>query len=89
MWNWSQGEPVIERIEGDHFINSMAIRDLIHAFDPPPPAGSHAAANRLKYRDFLIVTLVLDHADPFKDNWIYIHSPKVKVGRIQNFRAWS
>ena len=87
--NWSQGEPVIERIEGDHFINSMAIRDLIHAFDPPPPPEVIAAANRLKYRDFLIVTLVLDHADPFRDNWIYIHSPKVKVGRIQNFRAWS
>lgn len=88
--NWSQdGEPVIERIKGDHFINSMAIRDLIHAFDPPPPPEVIAAADRLKYRDFLIVTLVLDHADPFKDNWIYIHSPKVKVGRIQNFRAWS
>ena len=32
---------------------------------------------------------MLDHADPFPDNWIYIHSPKVKVGRIQNVRAWS
>ena len=88
--NWStEGAPVIERIAGDHFINSMAIRDLIQAFDPPPPPEVVAAANRLKYRDFLIVTLVLDHADPFKDNWIYIHSPRVKVGRIQNFRAWS
>ena len=48
-----------------------------------------AAATWLKYRDFLIVTLVLDHKDPFDDNWIYIHSPDVKVGRIQNFRAWS
>ncbi|SLN75994.1 NAD(P)/FAD-dependent oxidoreductase [Ruegeria meonggei] len=78
-----------ERVEGEHFINSMAIRDLIHAFDPPPPAEVVAAADRLKYRDFLIVTLVLDHPDPFPDNWIYIHSPMVKVGRIQNFRAWS
>jgi protoporphyrinogen oxidase len=47
------------------------------------------AADRLKYRDFLIVTLVLRHSDPFPDNWVYVHSPKVKVGRIQNFRAWS
>ena len=45
--------------------------------------------NKLKYRDFLIVTLVLNCADPFPDNWIYIHSPDVRVGRIQNFRAWS
>jgi protoporphyrinogen oxidase len=27
--------------------------------------------------------------DIFPDNWIYIHDPKVKVGRIQNFRSWS
>ena len=83
----SHGE--VERLEGDHFVNSMALKDLIHAFDPPPPPEVIDAANRLSYRDFLIVTLILDHADPFKDNWIYIHSNDVKVGRIQNFRAWS
>jgi protoporphyrinogen oxidase len=88
-WKDDGSDPVMERVEGDHFINSMALRDLIHAFDPPPPPAVVEAANKLKYRDFLIVTLVLDHADPFRDNWIYIHSPKVQVGRIQNFRAWS
>lgn len=88
-WHEDGREPVTERVEGEHFINSMALRDLIHAFDPPPPPEVVAAADKLKYRDFLIVTLVLDHADPFRDNWIYIHSPGVKVGRIQNFRAWS
>ncbi len=88
-WDPEKGDLGTERVKGEHFINSMALRDLIHAFDPPPPPEVIAAADRLKYRDFLIVTLVLDHADPFPDNWIYIHSPKVKVGRIQNFRAWS
>lgn len=77
-----------ETITGDHFVNSMAIRDLIRAFDNPPEEVVEAA-EKLKYRDFLIVTLVLNSADPFPDNWIYIHSPDVKVGRIQNFRAWS
>ena len=88
-WDPEKGDLGTERVPGDHFVNSMALRDLIHAFDPPPPPEVIEAANRLKYRDFLIVTLVLDHPDPFPDNWIYIHSPKVKVGRIQNFRAWS
>jgi protoporphyrinogen oxidase len=88
-WHEDGRAPVTERVEGEHFINTMALRDLIHAFDPPPPPEVVAAADKLRYRDFLIVTLVLDHADPFRDNWIYIHSPKVKVGRIQNFRAWS
>ncbi|PWE32919.1 FAD-dependent oxidoreductase [Maritimibacter sp. 55A14] len=88
-WGEDGTDEGIERVEGEEFINSMAVRDLIHAFDPPPPQEIIDAADRLKYRDFLIVTLILDHADPFPDNWIYVHSPKVKVGRIQNFRAWS
>jgi protoporphyrinogen oxidase len=88
-WHEDGSEPTLEVVEGAEFINTMALRDLIRCVEPPPPEEVIEAANRLKYRDFLIVTLVLDHADPFKDNWIYIHSPKVKVGRIQNFRAWS
>lgn len=76
-------------VRGDHFINSMALRDLIRSFDPPPPPHVLEAADKLRYRDFLIVTLVLDHPEPFKDNWVYIHAREVKVGRIQNFRAWS
>ena len=33
--------------------------------------------------------LILKNRDAFEDNWIYIHDPKVKVGRIQNFGSWS
>ena len=47
------------------------------------------AGEGLKYRDFLVVTLILDKEDVFPDNWIYIHSAGVKVGRIQNFNNWS
>ena len=78
-----------ETLPADSFISTMALRDLIEAIDPPPPAEVREAAAKLSYRDFLIVTLILDVADPFPDNWIYIHSPEVQVGRIQNFRAWS
>lgn len=77
------------RVECDHILNSMPITELVRCITPAAPDHVLEAASRLKYRDFLIVTLVLDHADPFTDNWIYIHSPEVKVGRIQNFRAWS
>ena len=27
--------------------------------------------------------------DLFPDNWIYVHEPAVKVGRIQNYSNWS
>ncbi len=76
-------------IEGDNFINTMALRDLIECITPAPPDEVLQAARALKYRDFLIVSLFLNRADPFPDNWIYVHEPQVKVGRIQNFRAWS
>ena len=88
-WSEEHGRGEKIHVPADHVINSMALRDLIHAFDPPPPSDVIAAADRLRYRDFLIVTLVLNKSDPFPDNWIYVHAPSVKVGRIQNFRAWS
>jgi protoporphyrinogen oxidase len=73
----------------DHVISSMPFSSLVHALDPKPPAEVLAAADGLKYRDFLTVALVLPVEAGFPDNWIYIHSPDVQVGRIQNFGSWS
>jgi hypothetical protein len=78
-----------ETVAGAHFLSSMPIRQLLNAFDPAPPAAALAAANRLRYRDFLTVALVVDRPDLFPDNWIYVHAPSVRVGRIQNFKNWS
>jgi protoporphyrinogen oxidase len=78
-----------ESFEGTHFICSMPIRDLINALDPRPPEGVLRAANDLRYRDFLIVSLVVNRKEVSPDNWIYVHEPGVKVGRIQNFKNWS
>lgn len=47
------------------------------------------AARSLKYRDFLTAALVFDTEDVFPDNWIYVHSPEVRLGRIQNYKNWS
>jgi protoporphyrinogen oxidase len=78
-----------EIVKGTHFISSMPITEFIKKLDPPPPAEVLEAAHKLKYRDFLTVCLVVKKADLFPDNWIYIHDPGVKVGRIQNFKNWS
>jgi protoporphyrinogen oxidase len=67
----------------------MPIRDLVNALDPPPPEEVRRAANSLRYRDFLIVGLIINRNKVVPDNWIYIHEPKVRVGRIQNFKNWS
>jgi protoporphyrinogen oxidase len=61
----------------------------VDVLDPPPPADVVEAAHGLSFRDFLTVALVVPESDGFPDNWIYIHSPDVHVGRIQNFGQWS
>ncbi len=74
---------------GTDFISSMPMRDLINALEEPAPEEVRRAANRLRYRDFLIVSLVTKRKEVVPDNWIYVHDPSVKVGRIQNFKNWS
>ena len=91
---WSEGK--IDAVEaggqassGEHFISSVAIREFIESFEPAPPENVIAAARKLKYRDFLTVALMVRGESLFPDNWIYIHEPGVKLGRLQNFKNWS
>jgi protoporphyrinogen oxidase len=77
------------RLPVSQIISSMPITDFITRLRPEPPAEVLAAARRLHYRDFLTVCLIVNRAHLFPDNWIYIHDPGVKVGRIQNFKNWS
>jgi hypothetical protein len=67
----------------------MPVTDLCARLDPPPPPDVQEAAARLRYRDFLTVCVIVDQAEVFPDNWIYVHDPEVRVGRIQNFKNWS
>jgi protoporphyrinogen oxidase len=76
-------------VHGTHFISSMPIRELIQKFKPSVPEKVLEAANKLNYRDFITVALIVNRHDIFPDNWIYIHDPNVKLGRIQNFKNWS
>jgi protoporphyrinogen oxidase len=77
------------RVEATDVVSSMPIGELVRALDPPAPAEVLAAADDLRYRDFLTVALVVPEEFSFPDNWIYIHSPGVRVGRVQNFGSWS
>ncbi len=76
-------------VTGAQFISTLPIRELAHKLEPAMPPWVVAAADDLKYRDFLTVALVVNKREVFPDNWIYIHDPSVRVGRMQNFKAWS
>ncbi len=73
----------------DYVLSSAPIRDIVPYIKPLLSSDVIKAAKQLNYRDFLTVVLICKDKDSFTDNWIYIHDPSVKVGRIQNFKSWS
>jgi protoporphyrinogen oxidase len=79
----------VERHAADEFIVSMPLRDCIASLDGPVGEPARAAAKQLKYRAFILVVLVVQRAHLFPDNWIYVHSPQLRVGRLQNLNNWS
>src|SRR5262249_36824243 len=70
-----------ETIEGTDFISSMPIAEFVRRLEPRP-AGVVEAAARLRHRDFVTVVCIVNKPQVFPDNWIYIHDPEVRVGRI-------
>ena len=76
------------KLRAAHVISTAPIRDLAKKLGLSS-GDAAAAAGKLKYRDFLTVSLILKDRNQFDDNWVYIHDPAVKVGRVQNFKSWS
>ncbi len=70
-------------------LSSIPLSELVLSLDPPAPEPVQAAARRLRYRDLCLVALMTDQEAPFPDNWIYLHDPATRAGRVQNYGAWS
>jgi protoporphyrinogen oxidase len=73
----------------DSVVSSIPLSELVLSLRPEPPPDIVAAARRLRYRELCLVALILDDAQPFPDNWIYLHDSGTRAGRVQNFAAWS
>lgn len=87
IWQDQKGES--GTITATDVISSAPLRELINGLKPEVSQHVLHAANSLTYRDFLTVALILKDRHLFNDNWIYIHDPAVRAGRIQNFKSWS
>jgi protoporphyrinogen oxidase len=85
----SHAEGATQEHPCDHVVSSMPISELAAAMEPRPGPSVLDAARKLRYRELVVVALVVPAAAAFPDNWIYVHTPGVKVARIQNFGAWS
>lgn len=73
----------------DNFLSSMPLTELIGRLYPSAPLDVLEASKNLSYRSFITISVILKSQASFPDTWIYVHSPEVKLGRIQNFNAWS
>jgi len=79
----------VSEIPVRYLISSAPLDELIEMIEPAPPSEVLRAARSLKYRDFVTVGLVVRRRNLFPDNWIYVHTPGLGVGRIQNYGNWS
>jgi protoporphyrinogen oxidase len=52
------------------------------------PKDVRAAAESLRFRNTILVYLLVDCDALFADQWLYIHTPQLKMGRVTNFRNW-
>ncbi len=73
----------------DQLISSMPIRDLVNSLIPRPEKEVLEASSQLKYRDFILVALVINKKNIFPDQWIYIQDPGYTCLRVQNINNWS
>ena len=71
----------------DHVISTMPLTSLIHGLTDVPK-DVQAAANALQFRNTILVYLHVDSDSLFGDQWLYIHDPDLKMGRVTNFRNW-
>lgn len=78
-----------ENLSVDYLFSSIPLPIFIRMLEPPPPKDIINAANRLRFRSLLVVNIIVDKEDLYPDQWIYIHSPEVSLGRIQNYKNWS
>lgn len=71
----------------DHVISTMPLTLMVKGMDGLPPT-IESAIDQLRFRNTILVYLHVDGTDLFPDQWLYIHSPDLLMGRVTNFRNW-
>src|SRR5574340_153846 len=76
-------------VYGEEFISSLPITQLIRMLNPLPPAEILEAAAKLKFRDLVVVALMIDRRRVTDQTWIYIPEQGIPFGRIHEPTNWS
>jgi protoporphyrinogen oxidase len=76
-----------EYYRSDHVISTMPLTLLIRGLEGVP-AAIRDAADMLRFRNTIVVYLNINQKELFEDQWIYVHSPALRMGRVTNFNNW-
>jgi len=75
-------------VMADRVVSTMPLTLMVKGLKNVP-SDVISSAEKLYFRNTILAYLEVDSLELFRDNWIYVHSPEVKHGRITNFRNWS
>lgn len=84
-----EGREDLSVICGEEFISSIPITRLVNMLNPAPPENVLAAASKLRFRDLVIVALMINAKRVTDQTWIYIPEKKIPFGRIHEPTNWS
>ena len=76
-------------VEGGAFITTIPVTQLVRKLDPPPPQPVLEAAARLRFRDLVVVAVMLDRERATDQTWVYIPEKDIPFGRIHEPTNWS
>jgi len=76
-------------VEGDEFVSSIPMTELVRDLTPNADRGILAAADTLTYRGLVTVNLMLNRPHVSSDTWLYVHDPTVSFARLHEPRNWS
>ncbi|MFS8802994.1 NAD(P)/FAD-dependent oxidoreductase [Synechococcus sp. R6-5] len=76
-------------VSPSHVISSIPLTVLVQSLRKLPPPQVLQAARNLRFRNTVLVYLIVQGSQLFPDNWLYINDPTVGVGRVTNFANWS
>jgi len=78
-----------EEITGEDFISSIPLTGLLRMLHPPSPDEIMQAASRLRYRDIVIVAIMIKRERITDLTWLYLPEKDMPIGRIHEPKNWS
>ncbi len=76
-------------LRADAFASSIPLSALVRLLNPKPPGEIVDAAAALRFRDLVVVAVLLDRPRVTDQTWIYVPEPAIPFGRIHEPTNWS